>query len=481
MIWKKWRLQKISSNDGPFNKFYMESTPVIAIFDVGKTNKKLFLFDRNYKIVYEKSAKFIETLDEDGDACENLESLRLSVFDSLREVFRLKQYSIRAINFSTYGASFVYLDENGSPLTPLYNYLKKYPEHLHQQFYATYGGEQAFAHLTASPVLGSLNSGMQLYRIKYERPELFQKIKYALHLPQYMSYLISGIPCADITSIGCHTNLWNFEEKNYHQWVEQEGVLEKLPPIFSGNEVLPVAFLGNNYSVGVGLHDSSAALIPYLVNFHEPFILISTGTWCISLNPFNHSPLTNEELENDCLCYMTYEGKPVKASRLFAGYEHEQQVKRIADYFNLHTIHFRSIAYEADIIARLQKAAPAESKTINLKESAFPQRDLAQFKTDTEAYHQLILDIMEQQYFSTELVLKGTTVKRIFVDGGFSKNAIYMNLLASFFPEIEVFAASMAQATAVGTALSIHKAWNKKSLPNDIIELKFYAHTSRAD
>ena len=459
----------------------MASIPVIAIFDVGKTNKKLFLFDRGYKIMYEKSAKFIETLDEDGNACENLESLRLSVFDSLREVFRMKEFSIRAINFSTYGASFVYLDETGTPLTPLYNYLKKYPEQLHKQFYDTYGGEQAFAHLTASPVLGSLNSGMQLYRIKCERPELFQKIKYALHLPQYMSYLISGIPCTDITSIGCHTNLWNFQENKYHPWVEQEGLLEKLPPIFPGNKVLPAAFPNNKYAVGVGLHDSSAALIPYLLNFHEPFILISTGTWCISLNPFNQTPLTSEELENDCLCYMTYEGKPVKASRLFAGYEHEQQVKRIAEYFNQTNIYFRNVPYDADIIKHLMKAATVESKKVNLKESAFPQRDLTQFKNETEAYHQLILDIMEQQYFSTGLVLSGTTVKRIFVDGGFSKNAIYMNLLASFFPAIEIFAASMAQATAVGAALSIHKAWNKKPLPNDIIELKYYANTRQPE
>ena len=455
----------------------MASTPVIAIFDVGKTNKKLFLFDRHYKIVYEKSARFIETLDEDGDACENLESLRLSVFDSLREVFRMKEFSVRAINFSTYGASLVYLDENGSPLTPLYNYLKKYPEYLSKQFYDTYGGEQSFAHLTASPVLGSLNSGMQLYRIKYERPELFDKIKYALHLPQYMSYLISGIPCADITSIGCHTNLWNFQENNYHQWVQQEGILEKLPPILPGNEVLQAAFPGNKYAVGVGLHDSSAALIPYLVNFHEPFILISTGTWCISLNPFNQAPLTNEELKNDCLCYMTYEAKPVKAARLFAGYEHEQQVKRIAEHFGQTTVYFRSIQYSAEIITHLRKNHSLQSNEVNLKESFFPNRDVAQFKTETEAYHQLILDIMEQQYFSTELVLRGTSVTRIFVDGGFSKNAIYMNLLAMFFPTIEIFAASMAQATAIGTALSIHKAWNKKSMPNDIIELKYYAYT----
>jgi hypothetical protein len=50
-----------------------------------------------------------------------------------------------------------------------------------------------------------------------------------------------------------------------------------------------------------------------------------------------------------------------------------------------------------------------------------------------------------------------------------------MNLLAAAFPEMEVFAASMAQATSVGTALSIHSSWNSKPLPNDIIELKYYS------
>ena len=74
----------------------MSKTPVIAIFDVGKTNKKLFLFDEQYKMVYERTAKFNETTDEDGDPCENLESLRLSVFDSLREVFKKNEPIINA-------------------------------------------------------------------------------------------------------------------------------------------------------------------------------------------------------------------------------------------------------------------------------------------------------------------------------------------------------------------------------------------------
>lgn len=457
----------------------MKAVPVIAVFDVGKTNKKLFLFDEQYKIVFERSARFTETVDEDGDPCENLESLRLSVFDSLREVFKNPAFEIRAINFATYGASFVYVDEDGKPLAPLYNYLKEYPKALQDQFYAAYGGEAEFSHRAASPVLGSLNSGMQLYRIKYEKPELFRQIRYALHLPQYLSYLISGEAYSDLTSIGCHTNLWDFTRNDYHEWVRKEGIIDKLAPIVPSDSVIPAAFPGNNYAVGAGFHDSSAALVPYLINFHEPFILLSTGTWCISLNPFNSTPLTADELENDCLCYLQYEGKPVKASRLFAGYEHEQQVKRIAAHFGTDVIAYRSVPYDPQLITALQQANQSdrseEQQVGGLKESAFGKRDLSQFVSDTAAYHQLMLDLVNQQYISTNRVLQGTGAKRIFVDGGFSKNVIFMNLLAAAFPQLEVFAAYMAQATAVGAALAIHKSWNTKPLPNDIVELKYYA------
>src|SRR4051812_34927657 len=123
----------------------MHAQPVIAIFDVGKTNKKLFLFDENYQIVFERSARFTETFDDDGEPCENLESLRLSVFDSLQEVSEKKEFYIQAINFSTYGASFVYIGEDGNPVAPLYNYLKKYPRELQEKFYDTYGGEEEFS------------------------------------------------------------------------------------------------------------------------------------------------------------------------------------------------------------------------------------------------------------------------------------------------------------------------------------------------
>ncbi len=456
------------------------SIPVIAIFDVGKTNKKLFLIDENYHIVYERAARFVETIDEDGEPCENLDSLISSVYDSLHQVQKLTEYDIKAINFSTYGASFVYLDENGKALTPLYNYLKAYPEELSKEFYAKYGGEEQLSLETASPILGSLNSGLQFYRLKKEKPEVFAKVKYALHLPQYLSYLITGKAMADITSIGCHTHLWDFQQNQYHKWVIAEGLAEKLGAFTPADSSLSTSYEGQTYQVGVGLHDSSAALIPYLANFSSPFVLLSTGTWCISLNPFNQEQLTASQLKQDCLCYMHFKGKAVKASRIFAGYEHEQQLKRIADHFDRAAYLFKHLKFNAGLFLKLGSKVP-ENQSPQLTfstHSAFGARDLSLFKTAEEAYHQLIFDLVKQQIYSLKLILN-PGVTRIFVDGGFGKNAIYMHLLAISMPDIEVYASSVSQATAIGTALAINSAWNENLVPTDIIELKYYSSIQR--
>lgn len=453
----------------------MPAIPVIAIFDVGKTNKKLFLFDENYRIVFERSDRFVETVDEDGFPCENLESLGQYIIDSLHFVLDNKNFLIKAVNFSSYGASFVYINEEGKPVAPLYNYLKPYDQELKKRFYDTYGGANNFSHQTASPILDSLNSGMQLYRIKYEKPRVFESINKAIHLPQYLAYLVSGKLFSDITSIGCHTNLWDFTKNQYHQWVEQEGIGDKLAPIIPSDAVFPALIQGRNLLVGVGLHDSSAALIPYLVRFREPFTLISTGTWCISLNPFNESPLTTEELHQDCLSFLSYQSRNVKASRLFAGNEHEKQVNRIAHYFNTNPAAYRKVPFDQDIASKLQKEMNDNPAVISLNESRFVMRDLNKFVSDIEAYHQLISDIVQQQKLSTDLVLKNSDVKTIYVDGGFSGNEIYMNMLAAAFPGMALYAASMAQASALGTALAIHRHWNKNAIPKDIIELKDYS------
>ena len=454
----------------------MKKLPVIAIFDAGKTNKKLFLFDEQYKIVFERTWQFDETTDDDGDPCENIDTLTSAVEDGLSQVLSDDEFDVKAINFTSYGASFVHLDQDRKPVTPIYNYLKPYPQDIHQKFYSTYGGEEKFSLETASPVLGSLNSGMQLYRIKYEKPRLYDRIHSSLHLPQFLSSLVSGKQVSEITSIGCHTNLWNYHKNSYHEWVVKEGINEKLPAIVRSDSVFSEEFFSKKVKTGIGLHDSSAALIPYLATVEEPFILLSTGTWCISMNPFNDSPLTASELQQDCLCYLTYEGKPVKASRLFAGNEHEIQTKKLAAHFHVDSMYYKTVSFSEKLIQDILEITP-QNESLRSNDpsllSRFNKRDLTIYKSYELAYHQLMLDIMRSQVASTRLVAsKG--VSTIFVDGGFSKNQIYMNLLATAFPENKVYAASVPEATAMGAALAIHTHWNRQPVSKSLIQLQAY-------
>lgn len=440
----------------------MESKNVILIFDIGKTNKKVLLFDESYQVVYERSETLLEITDEDGDPCESLSALQKFVKEAVEEVFHFAQFTVKAINFSAYGASFVYINTSGKTVTHLYNYLKPYPGALQKRFYRYYGDEEIFSLETASPVLGSLNSGLQLYRLKYEQPRIFDNCWQALHLPQFLSFLIAENVCSEITSIGCHTGMWNFGKDDYHAWVYEEGVAEKLPSLVTANTTYPVTLNQKSVLVGTGLHDSSAALVPYLEQFKDPFLLLSTGTWCISLNPFNDQPLTIEELRNDCLCYISYEGKPVKAARLFAGYEHEVQVKRLSQHFNTPIDYYHTIVFNAALL-------PKEG--IEKYYGSFSDLELSSFTDYEAAYHCLLHFIICAQVKSTNLVLNGTGVKRIFVEGGFSKNTIFMSLLKRYYAELEIYAASMPQASAMGAALVIHSSWNEQPVPEKIVHL----------
>jgi sugar (pentulose or hexulose) kinase len=175
---------------------------------------------------------------------------------------------------------------------------------------------------------------------------------------------------------------------------------------------------------------------------------------------------------------LTFEGKPVKASRLFAGYEHEEQVKRLAHHFNKEVNFFKTVVYDDSVIKKLRRAnemRPMNSNTVMMGKSLFEKRSLEDFETYEDAYHQLMFDITVQQAFSTALALGQTGVKKIFVDGGFGKNDVYMNLLASFFPHLKVYSSSIAQASSLGAALALHHQLTKKPVPSDLLNLKLYA------
>lgn len=439
------------------------STPVTAVFDIGKTNKKFFLFDKNYSVIEEQKTALAETVDDDGDPCEDLERLESWMYEKLHEVDQKKGIQIEALNFSTYGASFVHLDKAGKATAPLYNYLKSYPEKIISEFYEKYDGREEFSLKTASPPMGMLNSGLQLYWLKYQKPEIFEKIETSLHFPQYLSYLFTGKRGSELTSIGCHTGLWNFEKSEYHHWLEEEKLQHLLPGIVpvKKTEESKEKEIGR---IGPGIHDSSAALAPYLMGIEEPFMLVSTGTWSITFNPFNSEALTYEELRRDCLCYLDIYGNQVKSSRLFLGSEYDYQKKKIENFFEDQT---QTSDMEPDVTLLkqlIQNQSPAKKLQLEKAHSSgpYPQKkpgdwQLTQFSSPKEAYHQLILDLVSIQVTSIDLVQGADEVEKLIVTGGFSQNELFVKLLASFFPDKRVYTSLLPDASALGAAMVVNE------------------------
>ncbi len=440
----------------------MSKKKVTAVFDIGKTNKKFFLFDANYKEVYREYSRFEEIKDEDGFPTENLSELKKWLKERFDRILNAGEFEVKAINFSTYGASFVHLDKNGKVLTPLYNYTKPIPKEILDEFYKTHGNIGTIAAETASPQCGALNSGLQLYWIKKTQPDIFKKIKYSLHFPQYLSYLFTGIPLSEFTSIGCHTNLWNFKTNTYHDWVYKEGIDTILPPIVSTKTSINMTYNHKKIKIGVGIHDSSAALLPYVLSKKEPFLLLSTGTWSISLNAFNEEVLTEKDLDNNCLNYMRIDGKRVKATRFFMGNEYRIQVEKLSELYGKEYGAHRSVKFNQDVYLKLMSSPEIHFKFegITLKRKEISKTDLADFKTFEEAYHQLMIELMSLQVQTIKRAVgNNQDINQIYIDGGFTDNDVFVKLMAHHFQNYKIRTTKSPLGSALGAAMVIS---NKK-------------------
>ncbi len=428
---------------------------VTAIFDIGKTNKKFFLFDADYQEVYREYMHFDLIEDEDGHPTEDLRSLQAWLKEVFDRILTSKKFNITAINFSTYGASFVHLDENGEVLTPLYNYTKPLDEALIASFYKKYGPETEFSTRTGSSNSGMLNSGMQLYWLKHTRPDVFKKIAFSLHLPQYISYLFTGIPISEYTSIGCHTALWDYGKKDYHEWVYKEDIHRILPPIVSTETSINMNYNGKRIKIGVGIHDSSAALLPYVHSVKDKFILVSTGTWSIALNPFTETALSENDMENNCINYMRINGKAVKASRMFLGNEYSLQVSALSKKYNVPVDFHTTVSFDYEVFYEIIKDFEYAFRWLSITDENMPAETHFKYDRFEHAYHQLMIELVLLQVESIKIAAGGDHIEKLYIDGGFSDNDVYIKLVSHYLRNMELRTTDSSLGSALGAAIAI--------------------------
>jgi sugar (pentulose or hexulose) kinase len=146
--------------------------------------------------------------------------------------------------------------------------------------------------------------------------------------PQYWTWKLSGQLATEVTSLGCHTDLWNFKSNSPSSLLEALGLQHSLPPIKKA--WMPIGTIKKSLAIELGLseyclvypglHDSNAGYVPILrkPKKDRPTI-VSTGTWSVIMDC--QSDCNTLDTGRDMLVNIDAEGAPLATARYMGGRE----------------------------------------------------------------------------------------------------------------------------------------------------------------
>ncbi|NKL86235.1 FGGY-family carbohydrate kinase, partial [Rhizobium leguminosarum] len=296
----------------------------IAVLDIGKTNAKIVVLDSETGAEIAVLKRPNIAIKADLYPHYDVEALWSFALDALKSLAREPGFD--AISITTHGASAALLGRDGALAMPVIDYEHEYPQEIRD----AYTRLRPSFDETFSPHLAmGLNVGAQLHYQKTAFPKEFAKVATILTYAQYWTARLTGIAANELTSLGCHTDLWNPREGHYSSLVDRLGIRDLMAPIRSAFDalgpVLPdiVAELGLAAAVPVycGIHDSNASLLPHLVHREAPFAVVSTGTWVINFGV--GGDLDHLDPKRDALANVDAFGRAVPSSRFMGGREFE--------------------------------------------------------------------------------------------------------------------------------------------------------------
>jgi L-fuculokinase len=187
----------------------------------------------------------------------------------------------------------------------------------------------AFAE-TGSPELpAGLNLARQLAWLEREFPEAFARVESIVPWPQYWAWRFGGRRASEVSSLGCHTHLWSVQQRAPSSLAVRRGWARRLAPLADAWECVGRIDPGLARSTGLapscrihaGLHDSNASYLAHLAaRGAEPFAVVSTGTWVVSMA--RGAPLGRLRAEHDMLANVDVRGEPVPSMRFHGGREY---------------------------------------------------------------------------------------------------------------------------------------------------------------
>lgn len=415
----------------------------VAVIDIGKTNAKLAVVDCDCWT--EIAVKSIANTVLPGPPYPHfdVETIWRFLLNTLRDF--ASQYAIGAISITTHGATGALLDARGELAMPVLDY------EFDGLFEATEAYEAVrppFSETGAPRLPGGLNLGAQFHWQMTTFAQAASRVTTMLMYPQYWAHRLTGIAANEVTSLGCHTDLWAPWSGEYSSLVKTMGWTELFAPIRASSDVLgPISSavaaatgLSATTPVMCGIHDSNASLYPHLLSADGPFSVVSTGTWtiCMAIAGQQRQP----DPDRDTLVNVSALGEPVPSARFMGGREFDVLMAGgQADYS------------EADVLNVLNKGI-MHLPSVERGSGPFPLQT-------PEWIHEAAMNAGER-YVAVSFYLALMTKTcldlcgargTIAVEGPFSRNQPYLCMLAAATDRPVVISGASATGTSIGAAM----------------------------
>ncbi|GGX50915.1 carbohydrate kinase [Tateyamaria omphalii] len=427
----------------------------VAVIDIGKTNAKLALVDLDTlteRAVMTRPNTVIPRppwphFDVDGHWSFLLNGL--ARFHATHRV--------DAISITTHGAAIALIGHDGLLAAPILDYEHTGPELLDEAYTAI---RPFFAETGTPRLAGGLNIGAQLFWQFETDRGLKARTHHIVTYPQYWGYRLTGVAATDVTSLGCHTDLWNPFKGQPSSLVARLGiegqlastrnpdaVLGSLAPDIAQQTGLPL-----DTPVYCGIHDSNASLLAHLVARSPPFSVVSTGTWVICM-AIGGRAITLDPTK-DTLVNVNAFGDPVPSARFMGGREHDLLVQG-------HSVE----PNDTDVATALNDGPMLQPAAVS---DTGPFQGMSARWIGTEPPPGTGLRTACVSFYLALVTSRCLTLighmGPVFVEGPFARNASYLKMLASA-TGTTVHAMTSATGTSEGAALLARMATGRTGTP----------------
>ena len=417
----------------------------IAVLDIGKTNAKVVVLDAptGREVAVVKTGNGV--LQDGPYPHYDIEALWRFTMKALADFTVAPGFD--AVSITTHGACAALLDAEGALALPVLDYEHPYDPAIRAEYLAL---RPDFAETFSPSLAVGLNLGAQLHYQKTVFPEAFARVATILTYPQYWAWRLTGVAANEMTSLGCHTDLWLPASEDYSPLVDLLGIRAKMAPIRSAFDVLgPISAsvaaeigVGGDIPVFCGIHDSNASLLPHLIGRPSPFTVVSTGTWVVSFAV--GGDMDGLDPGRDTLANVDAYGRAVPSSRFMGGREFEVLARAFGDVAPedaekaVSAVIERRLMLLPNVVPGSGPFPGAQMQWLNDAEATLAERCAAAG---------LYLALMTQACL--DLIGAGGS---IVVEGPFALNRIYIAALSAL-TGLDVVALPGSTGTSLGAAL----------------------------